>query len=260
MKKIKAVIFDLDGTLLDSLCDLHISVNAACEAHGFPAHTKDEVCSYVGNGVYKLIERAIPNGDKNEKFESTLAFFKEHYALHMYDHTGAYEGIYEALDTLLAEGYKLAVVSNKFDLAVRELCQRYFPRHIEVAIGECEAKGIKTIVIPKDRSVVVNDTVMKTSSGALSNVDIVMVNNLVKAIDKLKDNGYFVYGAEANGVNYKEVDYSDKVCLVIGSEGNGISRLVMNSCDEIISIPMRGKVNSLNASVAAAILIYGIGE
>ncbi|MBQ2862915.1 MAG: HAD-IA family hydrolase [Clostridia bacterium] len=143
MKKIKAVIFDLDGTLLDSLCDLHISVNAACEAHGFPAHTKDEVCSYVGNGVYKLIERAIPDGDKNEKFESTLAFFKEHYALHMYDHTGAYEGIYEALDTLLAEGYKLAVVSNKFDLAVRELCQRFFPRHIEVAIGECEAKGIK---------------------------------------------------------------------------------------------------------------------
>ena len=134
------------------------------------------------------------------------------------------------------------------------------PHNFGAIIRTCEAKGIKTIVIPKDRSVVVNDTVMKTSSGALSNVDIVMVNNLVKAIDKFKENGYFVYGAEANGINYKDVNYSDKVCLVIGSEGNGISRLVSNSCDEIISIPMRGKVNSLNASVAAAILIYGIGE
>ena len=134
------------------------------------------------------------------------------------------------------------------------------PHNFGAIIRTCEAKGIKTIVIPKDRSVIVNETVMKTSSGALSNVDIVMVNNLVKAIDKFKDNGYFIYGAEANGINYREVNYSDKVCLVIGSEGNGISRLVMDACDEVISIPMRGKVNSLNASVAAAILIYGIGE
>ena len=134
------------------------------------------------------------------------------------------------------------------------------PHNFGAIIRTCEAKGIKTIVIPKDRSVVVNDTVMKTSSGALSNVSIVMVNNLVKCIEKFKDNGYFIYGAEAHGVDYKSVDYANKVCLVIGSEGNGLSRLVMNSCDEIISIPMRGKVNSLNASVAAAILIYGIGE
>ena len=134
------------------------------------------------------------------------------------------------------------------------------PHNFGAIIRTCEAKGVKTIVIPKDRSVVVNETVMKTSSGALSNVNIVMVNNLVKSIDEFKDNGYFVYGAEANGKDYKTVDYSDKVCLVIGSEGNGISRLVVDACDEIISIPMRGKVNSLNASVAAAILIYGIGE
>ena len=134
------------------------------------------------------------------------------------------------------------------------------PHNFGAIIRTCEAKGVKTIIIPKDRSVVVNETVMKTSSGALSNVDIIMVNNLVKCIDELKMNGYFVYGAEANGVNYKSVDYASKVGLVIGSEGNGLSRLVMNSCDEIISIPMHGKINSLNASVAAAILIYGIGE
>lgn len=134
------------------------------------------------------------------------------------------------------------------------------PHNFGAIIRTCEAKGIKTIIIPKDRSVVVNETVMKTSSGALSNVNIVMVNNLVKCIDEFKKNGYFVYGAEANGKDYKSVSYASKVLLVIGSEGKGLSRLVMNSCDEIISIPMRGKVNSLNASVAAAILIYGIGE
>lgn len=134
------------------------------------------------------------------------------------------------------------------------------PHNFGAIIRTCEAKGIRTIIIPKDRSVIVNDTVMKTSSGALSNVDIVMVNNLVKCISELKDNGYFIYGAEAHGKDYKSVDYSDKVGLVIGSEGNGLSRLVSDSCDEIISIPMKGKVNSLNASVAAAILIYGIGE
>lgn len=142
-RKIKAVIFDLDGTLLDSLTDLHLSVNASCQAHNCPTHTKDEVCSYVGNGVYKLIERAIPDGVNNKSFESALSYFKEHYAIHMYDHTGAYEGIYDALDKLKADGYRLAVVSNKFDAAVKELCKRYFPEHIEIAIGENEAAGIK---------------------------------------------------------------------------------------------------------------------
>lgn len=134
------------------------------------------------------------------------------------------------------------------------------PHNFGAIIRTCEAKGIKNIIIPKDRSVIVNDTVMKTSSGALNHVNIIMVTNLVTAINKLKDKGYFVYSAEADGKNYNEVDYASKVLLVIGSEGNGLSRLVRDNSDEIISIPMRGVVNSLNASVAAAILIYGIGE
>ena len=85
-----------------------------------------------------------------------------------------------------------------------------------------------------------------------------MVNNLVNVIDDFKDNGYFVYAADMDGTNYKQVNYADKVLLVIGSEGNGIGRLVKKNCDEILSIPQFGHVNSLNASVAAAILIYGI--
>lgn len=134
------------------------------------------------------------------------------------------------------------------------------PHNFGAIIRTCEARGIKTIIIPKDRSVVVNETVVKTSTGAISRVNIVQVNNLVNAINKLKDKGYFVYAAEAGGEDYRKVDYADKVALVIGSEGFGCSRLVMDNSDMIISIPMKGEVNSLNASVAAAILIYGIGE
>ena len=141
--KIKAVIFDLDGTLLDTLTDLTISVNASMREHSMPEHTRDEVCAYVGNGVYKLMQRAVPDGEYNAKYTSALEYFKEHYALHMYDNTGAYPGIMDALSTLKDEGYKLAVVSNKFDLAVVELCRRYFSEYIEVAAGENEACGIR---------------------------------------------------------------------------------------------------------------------
>ena len=99
---------------------------------------------------------------------------------------------------------------------------------------------------------------MKTSAGALEHVNIAMVNNLVNTIDDFKNNGFFVYAADMDGTNYKNVSFSDKVLLVIGSEGNGVGRLVKKNCDEILAIPQYGKVNSLNASVAAAILIYGI--
>lgn len=134
------------------------------------------------------------------------------------------------------------------------------PHNFGAIIRTCEAIGVKNIIIPKDRGVVVNDTVVKTSTGALSRVNIIMVTNLVNAINELKRDGYFVYSAEADGEDFRKVDYNDKKLLIIGSEGNGLSKLVRNNSDVIISIPMKGEVNSLNASVAAAILIYGIGE
>lgn len=134
------------------------------------------------------------------------------------------------------------------------------PHNFGAIIRSCEARGVKNIIIPKDRSVQVNETVMKTSTGALERVNIIMVNNLVNAINKLKEKGYFIYAAEADGKNYKEVSYADKVCLIIGSEGFGISKIVRKNSDEIISIPMKGKVNSLNASVSAGILLFSIGD
>lgn len=134
------------------------------------------------------------------------------------------------------------------------------PHNFGAIIRTCEARGIKNIIIPKDRSVHVNETVMKTSSGALNHINIIMVNNLVQAIDKLKNKGFFIYAADTDGQNYQEISYSDKVCLIIGSEGFGLSKLVKENCDFIIKIPMKGEINSLNASVAAGILLYGVGD
>ncbi|MDD2208490.1 MAG: 23S rRNA (guanosine(2251)-2'-O)-methyltransferase RlmB [Bacilli bacterium] len=134
------------------------------------------------------------------------------------------------------------------------------PHNFGAIIRSCEARGVKNIIIPKDRSVNVNETVMKTSAGALSNVNIIMVKNLVHTINQLKDKEYFIYAAEAGGQNFLQVDYAKKICLIIGSEGFGVSPLVKKNSDVIISIPMFGKINSLNASVAAGILLFGIGD
>lgn len=132
------------------------------------------------------------------------------------------------------------------------------PHNFGAIIRTCEAIGVKSIIIPRDRSVGVSPTVVKTSTGALEYVDIFEVANLKNTIEFLKKNNYFVYGAEADGVQYDKVDYSDKMVLVIGSEGHGLTRIVRDACDEIISIPMVGHVNSLNASVSFGVLIYGI--
>lgn len=123
-------------------------------------------------------------------------------------------------------------------------------------IRTCEAAGVKSIIIPKDRSVRVNDIVMKTSCGALDRVKIILVNNLCDALKKLQKENYFVYSSFMDGEDYENIDYSGKKILVIGNEGKGISKVVENITDIRVGIPMKGKVNSLNASVAAGILIF----
>jgi 23S rRNA (guanosine2251-2'-O)-methyltransferase len=125
-------------------------------------------------------------------------------------------------------------------------------------IRSAEAAGVKSIIIPKDRSVRVNDIVMKTSCGAIDRVKIILVNNIVDALKKLQKENYFVYSSFMDGDDYKKVDYSGKKILVIGNEGKGISKVVENITDFRIGIPMSGKVNSLNASVAAGILIFAM--
>lgn len=130
------------------------------------------------------------------------------------------------------------------------------PHNFGAIIRTCEAAGINSIIIPKDRSVKVNATVMKTSAGTLENVDICMVSNIVNAIKTLKDNGFWIIGTDMEGTDYRKIDYKGKIAIVIGNEGKGLSRLTEANCDFIAKIPMYGTVNSLNASVAAALVIY----
>ena len=130
------------------------------------------------------------------------------------------------------------------------------PRNFGAIIRTCECAGVDYIIIPNKREVLVTGAVMKTSSGALSNSKIVLVPNLRNAIDKLKKEGYWITGTDAKGEDYTKIDYTGKCALVIGSEGFGLKQIVRSSCDNIASIPLFGKVNSLNASVAAGIVIY----
>ena len=132
------------------------------------------------------------------------------------------------------------------------------PHNLGAIIRTCEAAGVDAIIIPKRRGVEINSTVMKVSAGALNNINIVEVSSIAQTIDKLKDFGYWVYGTDMDGETYTNCKYDSKTCLVIGAEGNGISKLVHDKCDFIISIPMVGKINSLNASVAAGITIYEV--
>ena len=133
------------------------------------------------------------------------------------------------------------------------------PHNLGAIIRTCEAAGVDAIIIPKDRQVMINATVMKTSVGTLENMNIVAVTNLVQTIEELKKRGFWIVGtALENSVDYREIDYSGKIALVIGNEGAGMSKLVTRECDYFAKIPMYGKTNSLNASVAAGIMIYEI--
>ena len=138
MKEFETYVFDLDGTLLETLKDLAASTNYALRTHNMPEHSIEDVRMFVGNGVKKLMERAIPNGIKNPQFEDVYATFRQHYLEHNLDTTKPYEGIPELLAELKARGKKLAIVSNKFYAATQELARHFFPDTIEVAIGERE--------------------------------------------------------------------------------------------------------------------------
>lgn len=138
MHQYETYIFDLDGTLLSTLNDLAASTNYALRTHHMPERTLDEVRQFVGNGVKKLMERAIPGGTDNPDFDNTYATFRQHYMQHNLDTTKPYPGIMEMLQQLHNEGKNVAVVSNKFYAATRDLCRHFFAHLVPVAIGERE--------------------------------------------------------------------------------------------------------------------------
>ena len=162
-------IFDMDGTILNTLEDLTLATNAAMAAQGMPLHTEDEVRRMVGNGIRRLVERAVPPGTPPAAVEDTLTAFNEFYAAHCADHTGPYPGIPELLTTLRQAGVRTAVVSNKADYGVQALCRRYFPGQFDVAVGQRDGIRMKpapdavravleTLEIPPERAVFVGDS------------------------------------------------------------------------------------------------------
>ena len=132
------------------------------------------------------------------------------------------------------------------------------PHNLGAIIRTAETSGADGVIIPKRRSASLNATVFKTSAGAASYVPVARVSNLASCIDMLKENGVWIYGTDASGSDYTQTDFTGSCGLVIGSEGFGISKLIQKKCDFMIKLPMLGKINSLNASVAAGIFMYEV--
>lgn len=168
---------------------------------------------------------------------------------------GNHQGV--VIDVYDYEYYTMDDIDSNFVVILDHLED---PHNFGSIIRTCECMGAKNIIIPKDRSVTVNDTVVKVSVGAIEHVKIIMVSNIVNAIKKLQKMNYFVYAADMDGEDYRNISYADKKVLIIGNEGNGISNIVRDNSDVVVSIPMKGSINSLNAGVSAGILLYGMSR
>ena len=174
------------------------------------------------------------------------------------DNLGLHQGI--AMDV---DEYKLYSLNEVLDINKKQ----YFlildgivdPHNLGAIMRTCDATEIDGIIIPKNRSVSLSNTVAKVSTGAIEYVKVIEVNNINRCLDELKEKGFWIYGTDMNAtVDYTDIDINTSIAIVIGNEGEGMSRLVKEKCDYIVSIPMEGHVNSLNASVSASILLYEI--
>lgn len=168
-----------------------------------------------------------------------------------------FQGLHQGI-VMDIEDYKYVDI-NKFEFnnsLVVMLDHIEDPHNFGAIIRSCEAAGVDLIVIPDNRSVDINSTVIKTSVGTLFNVSIAKVTNLVNTIKFLKKKGFWIVGTDMKGTNYDEIDYKGNTCIIVGNEGKGMSRLVHDNCDFVACIPMNGSVNSLNASVATAIIVF----
>ncbi len=171
---------------------------------------------------------------------------------------GPHQGIVIQVDEVETYEFDFIKKIDKKNPVIVMLDHLEDPHNFGAIIRTCEALGVDAIIIPVDRSVTINATVVKTSAGAIYNQPIVKVSNLAATINKLKDLGYWIVGTDMNGEDYTKLDYNMPVCLVIGNEGHGMSKIVRDNCDYIAEIPMTGKINSLNASVSCGIVLSRI--
>ena len=204
----EVILFDLDGTLLDTLDDLHVSVNAALAEFSYPKRTREEVRAFVGNGIAKLIERAI--GAKTPNFDEVLQAFKTHYFENCMVQTKPYAGIIELLQTLKKKDIKAAVVSNKADAAVQTLAKAYFGDLLCMSVGEDEARGIRkkpapdtllqvlqTLGIDKEKTVYVGDSEVDIQTAQNAGVPCISVTWGFKDKPFLLENGGEIFADTA---------------------------------------------------------------
>jgi phosphoglycolate phosphatase len=186
VKKYKAIVFDMDGTLLDTLEDLKDAVNHTMQIYSMPQRTTEEIRRFVGNGVERLLELCVPEGKAHPQFEEILTGFKAYYGLHSNDKTKPYEGVVQLLRDLKAEGYGLAIVSNKLDAAVKQLSEIYFEGIVETAIGEKDGiarkpaadminAALQELGVAREEAVYVGDSEVDLLTAANSGLDCITV-------------------------------------------------------------------------------------
>ena len=198
--------------------------------------------NYNENEILKLINKKNINTEYVDKYVLDKLTKENHQGIVM--QVPDFE--YSSLDDFINKDNSFVVILDHIE----------DPHNFGAIIRTCEAAGVDGIIIPKNRSVDVTSTVIRTSVGASKYVPICQITNLTNTINELKKKGFWVVGTDMDGTSYDEIDYSGKICIIIGNEGSGIGHLVRENCDFIASIPMIGKINSLNASVAAGIIIY----
>lgn len=184
----------------------------------------------------QLVDKyVIEKESESKRHQGFIAFTSEY----------EYADLYDLLEEVKDKDGFIVVLNEILD-----------PHNLGSIIRVCECAGVDGLVISKDRSASVSDTVMRISAGAANHVKVARVTNINNAIDKLKEEGFWVYAAEVGGESLYKSNLTGKLCLVIGGEDSGVKRLTKEKCDGILSIPMFGKVNSLNASVACGVVVY----
>ena len=198
--------------------------------------------NFNDHNTIKMLERATKNIKIMKKFEMDKLTKENHQGIIL----NVNDFIYTDIDEFITkEDAKIVMLDHIED-----------PHNFGAIIRTCEAAGIDGIIIPKNRCVDVNSTVIRTSVGASKLIPIAQITNISNTIKYLKKEGFWIVGTDMEGTPYHKVDYSGKSCIIIGNEGNGMTRIVREQCDFIATIPMIGKINSLNASVAAGIIVY----
>ena len=200
MKQYETVIFDLDGTLLDTLEDLKEAVNYALSVCDMPKRSLEEVRRFVGNGIRRLMQRAVVDGEDNPQFEHAFAEFQSYYKLHCNDNTKPYPGVMELLAKLKEKGYHLAIVSNKADFAVKGLQEIYFKGAVEAAIGEREGvarkpakdtvmQALHEMGVPAEGAIYVGDSDVDIMTAANAGIPCISVTWGFRDREFLKEHG-----------------------------------------------------------------------